>query len=1442
MEWTTVQHLDLRHVGRGLKILQPHAVVFHPTQAIVAVAIGTYIIEFDVLSGSKIASLEIGARVIRMAYIPSGGHIIISVIEDCTIRSCDFDNEQTLVLHSPGKKSERISSDIDVHLAMTPLQPVVFFGFHRRMSVTVVGTIEGGKSPTKIKTDLKKPIVNLSCHPRLPVLFVAYADGLIRAYNIQTYAVHYTLQLDSTTKLLGASAFAFHPTMEWIFVGDRKGTLLAWDISTERPNMIGITQVGSHPVTSISWLPTLRLLVTISKDGALHVWSTRAPNPNAVHATFFEHAAIEAIDITQILTRQNGEAVFPLPRIKNLAVHSKLNLAALLFEDMTDVDSLRSKTAYTREGRKQLFAFLQSARGSSVAVLKEKLLALGSSGILAEHQLQTQLEEHLLKGQSQLPISDIARKALLHSHFMEGHASSGPIPRLPLITVSDANHQLRDVPVCKPFHLELNFFNKENHVLRYPVRAFYLDSFNLMAYNLSSGAENIYKKLYSTISTPIECIPVSMLYSSKQHLFIVVFELSGPAGSVHEVVLKTEVQSFYCKGTSLRGRDAAFIGPNENQYAILDEERTSLSLHKFQGLTLLEQNRNIESMEENKVASNQSPAQFLFETEVDRIFSVPLDGTILYAISGKHIALVELRQEYRLLTDNGYLISTKTDDKKPLLFSTATAVGVLGWDSRVRTILSISMPCSVLLGTLNDRLLFVNPTDINLKQKKGVEIRTCLVGLLEPLLIGFTTMQQHFEQKIDLPEILYQITSRYGQFDSAKETYEVISDFESMLDLFICHLNPSAMRWLAERLEDAATNSELRRYCERILRVRSTGWTQSSMFANFSAESMVPKGPEWGGGNWEIKTTISIKNIPQWELAGEVTPYMKTDDGGIPSIIADHIGVYLGAIKGRGNVVEVSEKSLVRTITTASSESNGSAISAVISSNNNTGKTSDTKVGSHVDSLDKPLSGAGALLAEQTKAEEEFKRSLYGQFNCCSSDADEATSKTKKINIRIRDKPVSDSAVNINKLKEATKQFKIGGAPRSKSISRGSQDISPLSLLPAPTTTTFACSSMRSPPADAFKTDISTPATQASSRVGAMGVSAEPIPEDFFENTISAIHVAASLPPPGSYLLKMDQNFHDCKNGEKIKPNQNITTGISLADGGVPPQLSQHPGIPREGLGLSDGGIPPQVILSPHLPISSQAIDLSSLEALGSNVMKFSQRSPSTPIVVPPSQVPRGVPASICFKTGLAHLEQNELPDSLSCFDEAFLTLAKDHSNGSDIKAQATICAHYKIAVAILQEIVRLQKVHGSSTISAKEEIARLSRHLASLPLLAKHRINCIRTAIKRNIDVQNFGYAKQMLDLLLVKAPPSKQDELRSLIEMCVQRGLSNKSIYPQEDPSQFCAASLSRLSTIGHDICDLCGSKFSARSSPGCIVCGMGCIKRSDAVAASPAPSPFG
>lgn len=68
---------------------------------------------------------------------------------------------------------------------------------------------------------------------------------IILAWRIMSISYHLQqifviLAVDNTIKLIGASAFAFHPTLEWIFVGDRRGTLLAWDVSIERPNMIGM--------------------------------------------------------------------------------------------------------------------------------------------------------------------------------------------------------------------------------------------------------------------------------------------------------------------------------------------------------------------------------------------------------------------------------------------------------------------------------------------------------------------------------------------------------------------------------------------------------------------------------------------------------------------------------------------------------------------------------------------------------------------------------------------------------------------------------------------------------------------------------------------------------------------------------------------------------------------------------------------------------------------------------------------------------------------------------------------------------------------------------------------------------------------------------------------------------------------------------------------------
>jgi hypothetical protein len=77
------------------------------------------------------------------------------------------------------------------------------------------------------------------------------------------------------------------------------------------------------------------------------------------------------------------------------------------------------------------------------------------------------------------------------------------------------------------------------------------------------------------------------------------------------------------------------LGPDDNQYAILEEDRTSLNLYNLKAVATKEAlENNAAVLEENTFAENenptanptqkQGPVQFTFESEVDRIFSSPL--------------------------------------------------------------------------------------------------------------------------------------------------------------------------------------------------------------------------------------------------------------------------------------------------------------------------------------------------------------------------------------------------------------------------------------------------------------------------------------------------------------------------------------------------------------------------------------------------------------------------------------------------------------------------------------------------------------------------------------------------------------------------------------------------------------------------------------------------
>lgn len=64
-------------------------------------------------------------------------------------------------------------------------------------------------------------------------------------------------------------------------------------------------QAGSQPITSVAWLPALRLVATLSKDGALQVWKTRVvlnPNRAPMQANFFEPAGKKNLELILLVT------------------------------------------------------------------------------------------------------------------------------------------------------------------------------------------------------------------------------------------------------------------------------------------------------------------------------------------------------------------------------------------------------------------------------------------------------------------------------------------------------------------------------------------------------------------------------------------------------------------------------------------------------------------------------------------------------------------------------------------------------------------------------------------------------------------------------------------------------------------------------------------------------------------------------------------------------------------------------------------------------------------------------------------------------------------------------------------------------------------------------------------------------------------------------------
>ncbi|KAK7367514.1 hypothetical protein VNO80_09527 [Phaseolus coccineus] len=121
-----------------------------------------------------------------------------------------------------------------------------------------------------------------------------------------------------------------------------------------------------------------------------------------------------------------------------------------------------------------------------------------------------------------------------------------------------------------------------------------------MCWRRRTGMRKGGRQMWNRIPRSVEYQAKYLIYSKKQHLFLAVYEFSG---TTNEVVLyreNTDAMTSSSKSSTVKGRDAAFIGLNENQFAILDDDKTGLAVYTLPGGASQETKENDKLFEENQ--------------------------------------------------------------------------------------------------------------------------------------------------------------------------------------------------------------------------------------------------------------------------------------------------------------------------------------------------------------------------------------------------------------------------------------------------------------------------------------------------------------------------------------------------------------------------------------------------------------------------------------------------------------------------------------------------------------------------------------------------------------------------------------------------------------------------------------------------------------------------
>lgn len=184
----------------------------------------------------------------------------------------------------------------------------------------------------------------------------------------------------------------------------------------------------------------------------------------------------------------------------------------------------------------------------------------------------------------------------------------------------------------------------------------------------------------------------------------------------------------------------------------------------------------------------------------------------------------------------------------------------------------------------------------------------------------------------------------------------------------------------------------------------------------------------------------------------------------------------------------------------------------------------------------------------------------------------------------------------------------------------------------------------------------------------------------------------------------------------------------------------------------------------------------------------------------------------VLFMAALRKLESADFDGCILDINSVLLSLLASNSQSGSVpsansllRKQVALCVRYKMACTLLHHIKKLDDV-GVKSVQA----AHLSQFLADIALFPRHRLVVLRLALKKNLIVQNFGFASKCLALLLPKALPDAA-ALEKTNEECTKK--NNRDSEPLAEGTRLCMKSFSSrwiLAKHSFVVCSLCNATY--------------------------------